>query len=213
MALNFVKHSAYLYTGKGVIMQSVVDIAARANGYVTAENVTELGIPRRKLADAVRAGELVHVARGLYALPETWEDPFYITQYRFARGVFSDDTALYLHGMTDRVPFSLTMTFPRSYNATNAREAGINCRSCAEEVHDLGIIEATTSYGNVVRTYDIERTLCDLVRGQQVVDTQILTPAMQDYIRSQDRNPPKLMDYARALGVERKVRTYLEVLL
>ena len=194
-------------------MQSVVDMAARANGYVTAENVTELGIPRRKLADAVRAGELVHVARGLYALPETWEDPFYITQYRFARGVFSDDTALYLHGMTDRVPFSLTMTFPRSYNATNAREAGINCRTCAEEVHDLGIIEATTSYGNVVRAYDIERTLCDLVRGQQVVDTQILTPAMQDYIRSQDRNPPKLMDYARALGVERKVRTYLEVLL
>ncbi len=128
-------------------------------------------------------------------------------------GVFSDDTALFLHGMTDRAPFSLVMTFPRSYNATGARKAGITCRTCANGVLDLGLRELKTPNGNMVRAYDLERTLCDIVRGQKVVDAQLVTPAMQAYARKPDRDPAKLMRYAKVLGVERKMRTYLEILL
>ena len=188
-------------------------MAESGNGYVTASQATEAGVPRRKLTEAVRKGNLVQVARGLYALPETWEDPYLVAQHRFARGVFSDDTALFLHGMTDRAPFSLTMTFPRGYNATPARGAGIICRTCADDVLDLGIMELTTQHGNVVRVYDPERTLCDLVRGQGTVDSQVVIPAMQSYVKSPKRDVQKLVGYARSLGVERKIRNYLEVLL
>lgn len=192
---------------------TLVEIAKGQNGYVSASQATAAGIPRRKLAEAVGKGELVQIERGLYALPETWEDPYLVAQYRFARGVFSDDAALFLHGMTDRAPFFLTMTFPRGYNATPAREAGIVCRTCADEVLELGLTELTTQHGNVVRAYDLERTLCDLVRGQGTVDSQVVTPAMQAYARSPERDVAKLVEYARRLGVERKIRTYLEVLL
>lgn len=64
-----------------------------------------------------------------------------------------------------------------------------------------------------MRTYDAERTLCDIVRGQGVVDSQAVVPAMRSYAASSDRDPTKLMGYARRLGVESKVRGYLEVLL
>ena len=173
-------------------------------------NQTEMGTLAKSFIDK---GELVQAGRGLYALPETWEDPYFVAQHRFSRGVFSDETALFLHGMTDRAPFSLTMTFPRTYNATPARESGIVCRSCADEVLELGLAEVTTQHGNVVRAYDLERTLCDLVRGQRMVDAQIVTPAMQTYVRSSKRDFVKLIEYARKLGVERKIRNYLEVLL
>ena len=191
----------------------LADIAKAGNGYVTASQATAAGIPRRCLAEAVNNDELVKIDRGLYALPETWEDPFLVAQHRFARGVFSDETALFLHDMTDRVPFSLTMTFPRGYNKTRAKAAGIICRSCADEVLELGLCELKTAYGNLVRAYDLERTLCDLMRGQQVVDNQVVTPAMQAYVTRSDRDPVKLTDYARALGVETKIRNYLQVLL
>lgn len=192
---------------------TLVEIARGHNGYVTASQATSAGIPRRKLAEAVGRGDLVQISRGLYSLPETWEDPYLVAQHRFSRGVFSDDTALFLHGMTDRAPFSLTMTFPRGYNATPAREAGIVCRTCADEVLGLGLVELPTQNGNVVRAYDLERTLCDLVRGQGTVDSQVVTPAMQAYAKSPKKDVAKLIGYARELGVERKVRNYLEVLL
>lgn len=155
----------------------------------------------------------MQVDRGLYALPDTWEDPFLVAQHRFTKGTFSDETALYLHGLTDRAPFTLTMTFPRSYNATTARQAGIVCRSCADDVLSLGACEVATQYGNLVRAYDAERALCDLVRGQAVIDAQVIAPAMRKYAASKERNPMKLVDYARRLGVELKIRQYLEALL
>ncbi len=194
-------------------MSPLLELVSQAGGYVTSSQATEAGIPRRKLTKAVASGKLVKLDRGLYALPEIWEDPYFVIQHKFSRGVFSDDTALFLHGMTDRAPFSLTMTFPRAYNASSAREDGITCRTCADKMLDLGLCEITTPHGNKVRVYDIERTLCDIVRGQQVADTQVVTPAMRAYARKPDREPAKLVEYARKLGVEKKIRTYLEVLL
>lgn len=191
----------------------ILDIAHEHNGYVTSEQATEAGIPRRELTEAAESGELVRLDRGLYALPDTWEDPLVVAQHRFSRGVFSDDTALWLWGLSDRAPFSLTMTFPRGYNKTSAKEAGITCRSCADDVLALGLATATTPYGNEVRAYDAERSLCDVVRGQRVPDAQVVVPAMRKYVRGDACDPGKLVGYARKLGVERKIRTYLEVLL
>lgn len=197
----------------GANMTTLLELASSTNGYITPSQAAAAGIPRRRFARAIATGELVQIDRGLYALPDVWEDPYLIAQHRFARGVFSDDTALFLHGMTDRAPFSLTMTFPRAYNAAGARKAGITCRTCADDVLNLGLYEMRSPNGNTVRTYDLERTLCDVVRGQKVVDAQLVTPAMQAYARRSDRDPAKLMRYAKKLGVEKKIRTYLEVLL
>lgn len=193
--------------------ETLADMAREGNGYLGTSQVTAAGIPRRLLAEAVESGELVQIDRGLYALPETWEDPYLVAQHRFSKGVFSDGTALYLHGMTDRAPIQLTMTFPRSYNKTAAKAAGIVCRSCADGVLGLGLTEVRTLYGNAVRAYDLERTLCDMVRGQRFPDEQVLNPAMRAYMHRRDKNIPKLLGYARELGVEGKIQNFVRVLL
>lgn len=82
-------------------------IAEQNNGIVSSGAATAAGIARRELSEAVERGELVRLARGVYALPDAWEDEFAIAQHRFSRGVFSHETALYLHGLTDRVPDAL----------------------------------------------------------------------------------------------------------
>ena len=161
----------------------------------------------------VEQGELERVERGIYYLTGVWEDEFKVAQLRFPRGIFSDETALFLHDFTDRTPERLSMTFPRSYNATKAREFGLYVRTCASECLELGVVEMRTPLGSIVRGYDLERTLCDLVRGRKVINTQVVLPALKKYSRKADKNIHKLLEYARALGVERKIRNYLEVLL
>lgn len=93
------------------------------------------------------------------------------------------------------------MTFPRSYRATKTREAGIEVRTCADEVLDLGRTSVKTSYGNKVRAYDLERTLCDVVRSQRIVDVQVVNPAMRQYARS-SKDVQRLLGYAHALRSE-----------
>ena len=194
-------------------VQAIVDLAESNGGLVTTAQVVGAGIPRARISDMVKTGDLERVQRGVYCLAGAWEDEFLAAQLRFPKGILSDGTALYLHGYADRVPFQLTMTFPRSYGATKAREAGIEVRTCADEVLGLGLTAIRTPYGNEVSAYDLERTLCDIVRGRRVVDVQVVNPAMKQYARSGGKDVQKLLDYAQALGVEKKIRNYLEVLL
>lgn len=158
-------------------------------------------------------GELVRVDRGLYCTPDTWEDEYVTAQHRFARGVFSHDTALYLLGLSDSAPELLTMSFPRGYNPSSVKKAGIVAKSSPAGLHDLGCAELRTPYGNVVRAYDAERTLCDMLRGTSSPDLQLVSPAFRLYLSSGRRSLPKLQAYAEALGVAAKARKYLEVLL
>lgn len=194
-------------------MNEIVDIARSGGGLVTTAQVVAAGIPRARISDLVKRGKLERVQRGVYCLADAWEDEYLAAQLRFPKGVFSDNTALFLLGYSDRSPFRLTMTFPRAYRATAARKSNIEVRTCSNDVLDLGVTVVQTSYGNQVRAYDVERSLCDMVRGRAVIDQQVFNPAMRQYVRGNDKDLRKLLEYARALGVERKMLGYLQVLL
>ena len=191
----------------------VRELAKGRNGLIAASDAIDAGLRYSRLSEAVAKGDLVRVSHGVYCLPEAWEDDYLVAQLRFPRGIFSDGAALFLHDFTDRTPERLTMTFPRSYNATGPRQAGILVRTCAPDVFDLGLTTLKTPSGNEVRAYDLERTLCDLVRGRAVPDVQVVNPAMKRYARERSADVGKLLDFADRLGVLGKVRNYMEVLL
>ena len=191
----------------------MVKMAIGNGGCVTSREVTRAGMQRRLLSQAVEAGELVRSKRGIYLLPDAWEDEYLSAQLRFGKGIFSHDTALSLLGLTVRTPERLCMTFPRGYNTSCAAGAGIECKTVKPDLVDLGRAAATTPYGNEVACYDAERSLCDMVRGQATPNVQVFNPAMRAYLASKDRDVNKLMEYARNLGVLSKIRNYVEVLL
>jgi len=183
------------------------------NGFVTAAQVTAAGIQRRTLSELVEAKRLYRAERGIYALPETWEDEMYFLQYRFAKGVFSNETALYLHGLSDRTPHTYTLTFPHGYNAAGLKKHNAKAKFAQLEIFSLGITEVKSPFGNPIRAYDIERTLCDIVKGNNSCDIQLVNQAMKAYAVSKEKDIAKLIDYAERLRVKPKILRYMEVLL
>jgi hypothetical protein len=67
--------------------------------------------------------------------------------------------------------------------------------------------------GNTIKVYDIERTLCDMVRTRHKTDIQVVNHAMRMYAGSQQKHVALLLDYAQRLRVKSKILTYLEILL
>lgn len=191
----------------------LMTIAEQNNGIVSSGEATAAGIARRELSEAVERGELIRIARGVYALPEAWEDEFVLAQHRFARGIFSHETALYLHGLTDRAPDAMTMTFPRGYNTRNARDAGIDARTVTTGLYPAGTAEVGTPYGNAVAAYCPERAICDLFRSTSSPDLQLAIPSIRAYLSSEGRNTVRLMEYAHLMKVEAKVRPHVEAML
>ena len=187
-------------------------ITAAAGGTVTAAQITKAGMHRSVLQELVKDGELYRVGRGLYVSTGAWEDDFYLLQCKYGRGIFSHDTALYLLGYSDRTPAKYTMTFPKGYNAASLKEENIIVKRVMPENYSFGIIEVNSPCGNPIRIYDLERTLCDILRGNGS-DVQIVGEAMKRYAASKNKNIHKLMQYAEQLRVKPKIMHYMKVLL
>lgn len=187
-------------------------LEASKDGTITAEEVTEAGLHRSILQEFVKEGEIYRYGRGLYVQTSAWEDDFYLLQRRYGRGIYSHDTALYLLGYSDRAPVKYTMTFPKGYNAPSLKQENVIIKRVVPENYESGQIEIESPSGNPIRVYELERTLCDILRGSGS-DVQIVGEAMKRYVASQDRNIHKLMLYADQLRVKPKVLRYMEVLL
>ena len=80
-------------------------------------------------------------------------------------------------------------------------------------MYKLGEINLKTTFGNVVRTYNAERTICDLLRSRSRLDEETVIGAVKRYAESTDKNLNLLSEYASQLGVSKIVKRYMEVLL
>ena len=59
----------------------------------------------------------------------------------------------------------------------------------------------------------MERTICDILLVKDKKDPQIFTYAIKEYAKSEKKNLPRLMKYAKEFGVEAELIQYMEVLL
>ena len=182
------------------------------NGIITTEQVTEAGIHRGVLTELTATGQLIRYGRGLYIKSDAWEDDLYLLQQKYGKGIYSHDTALYLLSYSDRTPAQYTMTFPKGYNALSLKQENLNVKRAMPEIYTLGIIEINSPSGNPIRVYDLEKTLCDIVRGGGS-DIQIVSNAMRRYAADRNKDIHKLMRYADKLRVKAKITQYMEVLL
>jgi len=192
---------------------AILEMLDKNKGFITSAQVTDAGIQRRVLSKLISDNKIYRVERGIYALPDVWEDEMFILQYRFSKGVFSNGTALYLHGLSDRTPLAFTLTFPQGYNAANAKKHNVKVKLVKQEIYDFGIIEMPSPCGNPIRVYDKERTLCDIVKGNNSCDIQLVNQAMKIYAASSEKDMAKLIGYAERLRVKPKILRYMEVLL
>lgn len=193
-------------------LDKLQQLVKQKNGIITSRDLAEQNIARTYLQILTEKGQLVRVERGVYCDPSVWDDDMFNLQYRFSKGIFSHNTALFLHGFTDRTPLQYEMTFPQGYNPSAPKEAFVKTRNISPSFYELGITKKETTTGRTVLTYDLERTLCDLIKDKRT-DKQILLPALKEYVSSKQKNISKLMQYATALKIQNKMRMYLEVLL
>lgn len=191
----------------------ILELVRQNNGVITTAMVVNEGFSRGSLKYLADIGRLEHAARGVYTLPEAWEDEFINIQSRYKRGIYSLDTALFLCDLTDRTPVRFHMTFPSTYNLTNPKKDGIVCSGSKEPLYSLGVTDLTTPGRNTVKGYCAERTLCDILKPKNHTDIQLVSDAFKRYAARKDKNIPLLSQFAKVLRVEERLRSYLEVLL
>lgn len=182
-------------------------------GTIQTFQVVKAGISKPVFYAYVKERGLERTAHGIYTLPDTWPDAMYLLHLRCGQAVFSHETALFFHDLTDREPVKYTVTVKTGYNPSRMREDGFQVYTVKKELHGVGVTTAKTPFGHLVPVYNMERTVCDLLRSRRNVEIQVFQDALRQYAGRKDKNLRILMQYAALFHVEKMLRPYLEVLL
>lgn len=183
------------------------------SGMLLTKNAIQGGIKKDEFYRFIAANHFEKAAHGIYLSPEAWEDESFVLHQRCPQAVFSHDEALFYHGLTDREPMQQTLTIYSGYNTQKLKESGIKVFTIKKELLNVGKIEVENSYGHKIPVYDLERTICDLMRSRRYFEIQDFQTAIKTYVKRPDKDLNKLMTYAPLFHVEKRIRQYMEVLL
>ncbi|MBI9013202.1 MAG: abortive phage infection protein [Clostridiales bacterium] len=183
-------------------------------GILTSKVAGDNGIDNKVLQRLCNTGDIERISRGIYLDANFIEDEYFVMQLRCKQCIFSHETALYLHGLSDRNPIELTVTVPSGHNTRLMEEKEkYSFFYIKKELHDMGLISVKSSFGNSIEVYDIERTICDCIKKRNELDSDLVISAIKEYMNLSNKNLPKLLEYADKLNVRREVKQYMEVLL
>ena len=105
------------------------------------------------------------------------------------------------------------MTVPVGYNGSLSKDKNVQLHYVKKEYLGLGLTTVESPFGMKLRTYDLERTICDIVKYRNHMDKEIFTKALKWYAERKDKNLLKLMKYAKKFKIEKEIIEYMEVLL
>lgn len=194
-------------------MRELAAIAKEHGGIIQTKVAAEHGISKAMLYKLCREDKIHRIVNGQYILPNELEDEFLAISNRSTKIIFSHESALYLHGISDRTPFEHTVTAPSNNLPSAAIRAECKVYYIKPELFELGKTVLKTPAGNDVPAYDLERTICDCIRSRNKMGTETFLAALKMYAASPKKDLNKLNTYAKQMRVANVLRQYLEVLL
>jgi predicted transcriptional regulator of viral defense system len=189
----------------------IKEILNKNNGIITSQMLNDRDIPSIYLTRMVNQGKLQRIDRGIYSTDDVMLDEYYLLYQKNQRAIFSFSSALYLHGLTNRIPYQMEITLPSSYNSSHINEDVI-IHKIIKKYYSLGRIIKKTMYGNEVACYDMERTICDLVRFRDRIDVEIFKKALIGYKKHPERDYQKLRQYAKTMRISKQINNILDVI-
>lgn len=194
-------------------MEALSAIAKANGGVIETKVAKQHGISRAMLSKLCKEEKIYRIVKGQYILPDDLYDELFSIGKRSNQIIFSHETALFLHGISDRTPFEHTVTAPSGCIPSASIKSDCKVYYIKPELFELGKTVLPTPAGNPVNAYDLERTICDIIRSRNKLGTETFLAALKLYTASPKKDLNKLSDYAKQMRVANVLRRYLEVLL
>lgn len=137
------------------------ETAASQDGYFTTRQAAQAGYSRPLLARHLGGGRIIRVRRGVYRVvhfpPSDHEGLVVVWLWSGQAGVFSHETALTLHDLSDALPAKVHLTVPAAWNRRRLKvPAGV-------VLHCSDTTDEERSWSGSVPVTSPRRTLVDCV--------------------------------------------------
>lgn len=198
------------------IMNDLLEVARKQNGYLKTRDLVERNISKSYLALMRNDGLIEKVKHGLYRLVEIEpeEHEYFIdAQKAISSGVICFESALTYHKLSTINPPKIHMALKRKTKISTPDYPPVKIHYLTDWYHDIGIQEVLIR-NEQVKIYTPEKTICDCIKYQKKIGTDLMREAFSLYLENRKtRNINLLYEIARKCKLEQQMKTYLEVLV
>jgi predicted transcriptional regulator of viral defense system len=128
------------------------------------------------------------------------------------KGVLCLTSALAYYDLTTFNPYQYEIAVERSCKLIIPEYPPIKLLYFSKKQLETGINNIEVD-GHLIRIYDMEKTICDCIRYRNKIGIDIVKEGINEYIKRNDRNFNKLINYAEICRVQKILKEYLEVLV
>ena len=168
---------------------------------------------RYQLDKLIAADRVYKIRHGLYADRKYMQhDEISIVAEIIPNGVFCLFTAWQEYGFATTVSHQYHIALHRNTKVSVPNYPPVTIYYWSEKIYRLGITVVKKS-GKNLNFYDRERSVCDAVKFRNKVGEDIMQEVIKAYLTQKHKNIDKLMQYAKALRVEKILTPYLKAFL
>lgn len=181
-------------------------------GVANATQLLEDGITYYQLQSLLDSGKVVKLKRGLYRWADATLSEMFEVSHFVKKGVFCLFSAAAYHGLSTFVSAEYHIAVPKKYKVVLPEYPPIKIYYWEEAAYQTGITKVENE-GEMLDMYDIEKTVCDMVRYQKKVGMDTLKEVLNSYLRRKDRNIQKLSEYAAYMNIKAEVNKLITLLV
>jgi predicted transcriptional regulator of viral defense system len=196
-------------------IKTAKEIFEKHNGIMRTKDLSHYRIYSVFVKKLIEEGYVEKIKYGYYQ----WQDDRSFSEVAVIVRLFPDavlcmESALQFYGYTDRTPSKWCLAVDK--HSTKSRfkidYPMVKPYYIPKTQLELGVdkvfIEETQ-----IKIFNREHVICDCLRHENKMDVEIFNKAIQGYIKDPEKNIPRLLDYAKLLRTETKMRKTIGVWL
>lgn len=166
----------------------------------------------RELRELLDNNSIVKIKKGLYRLNVADYNQQVEAAKIIPNGVFCLFTAWQHYNLSGYNPFEFYMAIRKKQKVILPAYPPIKLYYWIDEFYLLGITEIIID-DQIVKIYDLEKSVCDAVRFRNKVGIDITSEILKNYLKRKDKDLNKLWQYACLLRIEKQMRDFITVML
>ena len=190
--------------------EKIKELLKQNNGIITTKQIEEIGISRVHIKQFIESGTIERVKKGIYISRDMLEDEFYIFQLKNKNAIFSYNTAMYLFRASERTPDKIDVTVYSGYNVQRFPN-NMKVHYVKKNLLNLGVAIVNSPSGFKVKVYNMERTICDILKNRNTgVDKEQTNKFIRNMIVHNQVDLNKIWEYAKELKCIKQLETVME---
>jgi len=184
------------------------------HGVLKTSELNELGLDSRKINKLIEDGVIEKIKYGYYILSNSIPDEKVVISKLFPEAVIFLESALYYYGYTERVPNKWQIAVEKHSNPDKFKNEFLHIEPffIVKKFYDIGISEIKIN-NLKINIYDLDKTICDVLRYEKKLDNEVFTNAIKKYVADENKDVNNLVKYSKELNIYKKMQTYVGVWL